>query len=270
MAKKKIADWLVEVLAEAGVREIYGVAGDSLSGITASNRAKKQIQWIQVRHEETAAFAAGAEAHLTGRLAVCTGSCGPGNLYLVNGLYDCHRSRVPVLAIAAQIPSNEIGSGYFQETTRNTSSRSAATIVNWFLNPSRCPCPRDCHANCNLQARCCRRGHSWLLWSWKWKPRASSILEQTCRTQASQGMAEAVGLLGLTAETSDQVEPVIAQALQHDGPALVEVIVSRHELSMPPTITLDQAKGFSLFMLRAVISGRGNEIINLAKVDLLR
>jgi pyruvate dehydrogenase (quinone) len=113
---KKVADLLVEVLAEAGVRQIYGVSGDSLNGITDSIRAKKRLQWIHVRHEETAAFAAGAEAHLTGRLAVCAGSCGPGNLHLINGLYDCHRSRVPVLAIAAQIPSNEIGSGYFQET----------------------------------------------------------------------------------------------------------------------------------------------------------
>ena len=116
MAKKKVADLLVDVLAEAGVQRIYGVSGDSLNGITDSIRAKKQIQWIHVRHEETAAFAAGAEAHLTGQLAVCAGSCGPGNLHLINGLYDCHRSRVPVLAIAAQIPSNEIGSGYFQET----------------------------------------------------------------------------------------------------------------------------------------------------------
>jgi pyruvate dehydrogenase (quinone) len=116
MAKKKVADLLVDVLAEAGVRRIYGVSGDSLNGITDSIRAKKQLQWIHVRHEETAAFAAGAEAHLTGQLAVCAGSCGPGNLHLINGLYDCHRSRVPVLAIAAQIPSNEIGSGYFQET----------------------------------------------------------------------------------------------------------------------------------------------------------
>jgi pyruvate dehydrogenase (quinone) len=116
MAKKKVADLLVDVLAEAGVRRIYGVSGDSLNGITDAIRAKKQLQWIHVRHEESAAFAAGAEAHLTGRLAVCAGSCGPGNLHLINGLYDCHRSRVPVLAIAAQIPSNEIGSGYFQET----------------------------------------------------------------------------------------------------------------------------------------------------------
>ena len=113
---KRIADLLVDVLLEAGVQKVYGVSGDSLNGITDSIRTRKQIEWVHVRHEETAAFAAGAEAHLTGKLAVCAGSCGPGNLHLINGLYDCHRSRVPVLAIAAQIPSNEIGSGYFQET----------------------------------------------------------------------------------------------------------------------------------------------------------
>src|SRR5215471_5977395 len=116
MAMKTVAHLLVEVLAEAGVKRIYGVSGDSLNGITDSIRGTGQPRWIHVRHEETAAFAAGAEAHLTGQLAVCAGSCGPGNLHLINGLYDCHRSRVPVLAIAAQIPSPEIGSGYFQET----------------------------------------------------------------------------------------------------------------------------------------------------------
>ena len=116
MAKKRVADLLIETLAQAGMERIYGVSGDSLNGITDSIRRQKQIRWAHVRHEESAAFAAGAEAHLTGRLAVCAGSCGPGNLHLINGLYDCHRSRVPVLAIAAQIPSQEIGSGYFQET----------------------------------------------------------------------------------------------------------------------------------------------------------
>ena len=116
VAKKRVADLLVDVLAEAGVRRIFGVSGDSLNGITDSIRASRKLEWIHLRHEETAAFAAGAEAHLTGKLAVCAGSCGPGNLHLINGLYDCHRSRVPVLAIAAQIPSDEIGSGYFQET----------------------------------------------------------------------------------------------------------------------------------------------------------
>ena len=113
---KNVADLLVEVLVGAGVQRIYGVSGDSLNGITDSIRTRKDIQWVHTRNEEAAAFAAGAEAHLTGKLAVCAGSCGPGNLHLINGLYDCHRSRVPVLAIAAQIPSAEIGSGYFQET----------------------------------------------------------------------------------------------------------------------------------------------------------
>jgi pyruvate dehydrogenase (quinone) len=116
MAKKRVADVLVDTLVAAGVKRIYGVSGDSLNGITDSIRPRDNIEWVHVRHEETAAFAAGAEAHLTGRLAVCAGSCGPGNLHLINGLYDCHRNRVPVLAIAAQIPSGEIGSTYFQET----------------------------------------------------------------------------------------------------------------------------------------------------------
>jgi len=116
MAKKTVANLLVDTLVAAGVKRVYGLAGDSLNGITDTLRTRDDIQWIALRHEETAAFAAGAEAHLTGRLAVCAGSCGPGNLHLINGLYDCHRSRVPVLAIAAQIPSYEIGSEYFQET----------------------------------------------------------------------------------------------------------------------------------------------------------
>src|SRR3981189_1392584 len=116
MATKTVAQLLVETLVLAGVKRIFGVAGDSLNGITDTIRTRKDITWIPMRHEEVGAFAAGAEAHLTGSLAVCAGSCGPGNLHLINGLYDCHRSRVPVLAIAAQIPSAEIGSGYFQET----------------------------------------------------------------------------------------------------------------------------------------------------------
>jgi pyruvate dehydrogenase (quinone) len=116
MTQKTVAEILVETLNAAGVTRIYGVVGDSLNGILEEMRRSKKIEWIGVRHEETAAFAAGAQAHLTGELAVCAGSCGPGNMHLINGLYDCHRSRVPVLAIAAQIPSQEIGSNYFQET----------------------------------------------------------------------------------------------------------------------------------------------------------
>jgi pyruvate dehydrogenase (quinone) len=111
-----IAEVLVETLVAAGVKRVYGLAGDSLNGMTESIRKHRSIEWLHVRHEEVAAFAAGADAHLTNELAVCAGSCGPGNLHLINGLFDCHRNRVPVVAIAAQIPSQEIGSGYFQET----------------------------------------------------------------------------------------------------------------------------------------------------------
>src|SRR3989440_2969677 len=113
---KTVADQFAETLAAARVKRIYGIVGDSLNGLADAIRRQGTIEWVHVRHEEVAAFAAGTEAHLRGELVVCAGSCGPGNLHLVNGLYDCHRSRVPVLAIAAQIPSNEVGSGYFQET----------------------------------------------------------------------------------------------------------------------------------------------------------
>ncbi len=112
----KVSEVFVETLAQAGVKRVYGVTGDSLNGITDAIRRNQQIDWMHVRHEEAAAFAAGAESQLTGEIAVCAGSCGPGNLHLINGLYDCQRNRVPVLAIAAQVPSEEIGSGYFQET----------------------------------------------------------------------------------------------------------------------------------------------------------
>jgi pyruvate dehydrogenase (quinone) len=117
---KTVADQFAETLAAAGVKRIYGIVGDSLNGLTDSLRRQGKIEWIHVRHEEVAAFAAGAEAHLTGELAVCAGSCGPGNLHLINGLFDCHRSQVPVLRVAARIPSAEIGAGYFQETHPQT------------------------------------------------------------------------------------------------------------------------------------------------------
>jgi len=114
--KKTIADSVVETLVKAGVKRIFGITGDSLNAIIDAVRRSGKIEWIHVRHEEVAAFAAGAEAELNGTIAVCAGSSGPGNLHLINGLYDCYRNRVPVLAIAAHIPSDEIGSGYFQAT----------------------------------------------------------------------------------------------------------------------------------------------------------
>jgi pyruvate dehydrogenase (quinone) len=572
---KRVADLLVDVLVEAGVQRVYGVSGDSLNGITDSIRTRREIEWVHVRHEEVAAFAAGADAHLTGKLAVCAGSCGPGNLHLINGLYDCHRSRVPVLAIAAQIPSNEIGSGYFQETNpehlfaqcshycelvsqpeqmprvleiaiQSAISRRGVAVVTipgdvamreaveqvsrlHFPEPKPSVCPSDDEidilaavlnrsekitilggAGCagaheelielagKLQAPIVHamRGKEFIeydnpfdvgmtgllgfssgyhammdcdvllmlgtdfpyqqffpkdativqidlrgeqlgrrsrvdfgfvgdikttlrsllpkleqnqyethlkdslnhyrkvrkdlddlatpnsgkkpihpqylarvldqlatddaiftcdvgtptVWAARYltmngkrrllgsfthgsmanalpqaigaqmshpgrqvismsgdggfamlmgdlltlkqhnlpvkvivfkndslafvelEMKAAGILDYgtDLRNPNFAKIAEGAGLLGLQAETPDQVEPMIAQALKHDGPALVEVPVSRQELSMPPTITYEQAKGFSLFMLKAVLSGRGDEVIDLAKVNLFR
>jgi len=575
MSKKNVADVLVDTLAARGVERIYGVAGDSLNGITDAIRRQEHMRWAHVRHEETAAFAAGAEAHLTGRLAVCAGSCGPGNLHLINGLYDCHRSRVPVLAIAAQIPSPEIGSGYFQEThpehlfaqcshycelvsqpeqmprvleiaIQTALTRRGVSVIALpgdvalrdavddhprlhFPEPKPSVCPSDdelvalakvlngakkitilggagcagahtelielasrlkapiVHAmrgkefieydnlfdvgmtgllgfssgyhammNCDLllmigtdfpyrqffpkdativqidlrgeqlgrrtkvdhglvgdtkttlrallpyleqstdekhlQASLqhyqkARKGLDELatgeagkkpihpqyvvrvldeiaatdavfscdvgtptVWAARYLTMngrrrlirsfnhgsMANALPQAIGAQVSHPgrqvislsgdgglamlmgdllslrqlqlpvkvvvfrndalafvelemkaaglldfatdlhnpdfakMAEAAGLLGLTAETPEQVRPMITQALKHDGPALVDVHVSRQELSMPPTINLEQMTGFSLFMLKAVLSGRGDEIIDLAKVNLFR
>jgi pyruvate dehydrogenase (quinone) len=575
MAKKTVANLLVDTLVAAGVKRVYGLAGDSLNGITDSIRTREDIHWIPVRHEETAAFAAGAEAHLTGQLAVCAGSCGPGNLHLINGLYDCHRSRVPVLAIAAQIPSREIGSGYFQEThpehlfaqcshycelvshpeqmprvleiaMQTAISRRGVAVIALpgdvgfhdavekqprlhFPEPTPNVCPADneiaelakilntskkitilggagcagaheelkelagrlkapiVHAmrgkefieydnpydvgmtgllgfssgyhammNCDVllmvgtdfpyqqffpkdativqidirgeqlgrrtkvdyglvgdtkttlrallpklvddkddghlkasveHYRKARKGLDELatgnpadkhihpqyvvrvldeladgdaifscdvgtptIWAARYltmngKRRLlgsfthgsmANALPQAIGAQVSQPgrqvvslsgdgglamlmgdllslrqvqlpvkvivfknnayafvelemkaagilefatdlhnpdfakMAEAAGLLGLTAETPDQVRPMIRQALKHDGPALVEVLVHRQELSMPPTISLEQVTGFGLFMLKAVLSGHGDEIIDLAKINLFR
>jgi pyruvate dehydrogenase (quinone) len=575
MAKKKVADLLVDVLAKAGVRQIYGVSGDSLNGITDAIRRHEHLRWIHLRHEETAAFAAGADAHLSGRLAVCAGSCGPGNLHLINGLYDCHRSRVPVLALAAQIPSPEIGSGYFQEThpeqlfaqcshycelvsqpeqmprvleiaMQTALSRRGVAVIALpgdvalrdaiehqprlhFPQPTPRVCPAedeiamlakllneatkitilggagcagahtelielagklqapivhamrgkefieydnpfdvgmtgllgfssDYHAmmNCDvllmigtdfpyqqffpknatvvqidlrgeqlgrrtkvdygfvgdtkttlqallpmlvqnefdehLQASLAhyqkaRKGLDELatgepgrkpihpqyvvrvldelaakdaifscdvgtptIWAARYLTMngqrrllgsfthgsMANALPQAIGAQVSHPgrqvvslsgdgglamlmgdllslrqlqvpvkvivfkndalafvelemkaagvldfatdlhnpdfakLAEAAGLLGLTADTPDQVRPMLTQALRHDGPALVEVCVSRQELAMPPSITLEQMTGFSLFMLKAVLSGRGDEIIDLAKINLFR
>jgi pyruvate dehydrogenase (quinone) len=136
---QSVADQFISMLEAAGVRRIYGIVGDSLNALTDAIRRSGRIEWLHVRHEEVAAFAAGAEAHLTGGLAVCAGSCGPGNLHLINGLFDCHRSRVPVLAIAAEIPSAEIGRGYFQETHPENLFQESSHYCELISSPSQMP-----------------------------------------------------------------------------------------------------------------------------------
>ncbi|MDS2171356.1 ubiquinone-dependent pyruvate dehydrogenase [Nesterenkonia sp. CL21] len=130
---------IVDTLHASGVQRVYGIPGDSLNGFTDALRASGTIDWVQVRHEEAAAFAASAESQLTGELAVCAGSCGPGNLHLINGLYDAQRSRTPVLAIAAHIPSEEIGSGYFQETHPQELFRECSVYVEHVTHAEQMP-----------------------------------------------------------------------------------------------------------------------------------
>jgi pyruvate dehydrogenase (quinone) len=136
---KTVAETTVETLYAAGVRRVYGIPGDSLNGFTDALRRYRDMRWVHVRHEEAAAFAAGADAHLTGTLAVCAGSCGPGNLHLINGLFDCQRSRVPVLAIAAQIPSAEIGRNYFQETHPQNLFQECSHFCEMITTPEQMP-----------------------------------------------------------------------------------------------------------------------------------
>lgn len=137
--KHTVAALIAQTLESAGVKRIWGVTGDSLNGLSDSLNRMGTIDWMPTRHEEVAAFAAGAEAQISGQLAVCAGSCGPGNLHLINGLFDCHRNHVPVLAIAAHIPSSEIGSGYFQETHPQELFRECSHYCELVSNPEQLP-----------------------------------------------------------------------------------------------------------------------------------
>ncbi|MFE1550839.1 pyruvate dehydrogenase [Streptomyces sp. NPDC058718] len=139
MAKQNVAEQFVDILVRAGVKRMYGVVGDSLNPVVDAIRRTSALDWIQVRHEEVAAFAAGAEAQITGRLAACAGSCGPGNLHLINGLYDAHRSMAPVLALASHILSSEIGLGYFQETHPDQLFRECSHYSELISNPKQMP-----------------------------------------------------------------------------------------------------------------------------------
>src|SRR5215472_9450311 len=134
-----VADVMVATLKASGVQRVYGIPGDSLNGFTDAMRRDGAIAWEHVRHEEAAGFAAAAEAALTGDLAVCAGSCGPGNLHLINGLFDANRSRVPVLAIAAQIPTVEIGGEYFQETHPQELFRECSVYCELVSIPEQLP-----------------------------------------------------------------------------------------------------------------------------------
>ncbi|MCC4908819.1 ubiquinone-dependent pyruvate dehydrogenase [Microbacterium sp. cx-59] len=136
---ENVAELFVRTLRSAGVTRVWGLPGDSLNAFTEALRREDGIEWLHMRHEEAAAFAAAGEAEITGELAVVAGSCGPGNLHFINGLFDAQRSRVPVLAIASHIPSAEIGSGYFQETHPQELFRECSVYSEMVGDPSQLP-----------------------------------------------------------------------------------------------------------------------------------
>jgi pyruvate dehydrogenase (quinone) len=137
--KQTVAEQLVEVLVQAGVRRVYGIVGDSLNAFTDAIRRNDELEWVHVHNEEAAAFAASAEAQLTGRLAVCAGSCGPGNTHLIQGVFDAHRMGAPVLAIASHIASTEIGTGFFQETDPKRLFEQASHWTEMISGPRQMP-----------------------------------------------------------------------------------------------------------------------------------
>src|SRR3954462_9212482 len=142
MAKQNVAEQFVDILVKAGGKRLSGLVGDSLNPVVDAVRRNAAIDWVHVRHEETAAFAAGAEAQITGKLTACAGSCGPGNLHLINGLSDAPRSMAPVLALASHIPSSEIGLGYFQETHPDQLFRECSHYRELISNPRQMPSVR--------------------------------------------------------------------------------------------------------------------------------
>jgi pyruvate dehydrogenase (quinone) len=137
--RQTVAEQLVELLVQAGVRRVYGIVGDSLNAFSDAIRRNDDIDWVHVHNEEAAAFAASAEAQLTGELAVCAGSCGPGNTHLIQGVFDAHRMGAPVLAIASHIASTEIGTGFFQETDPKRLFEQASHWVEMLGAPNQMP-----------------------------------------------------------------------------------------------------------------------------------
>jgi thiamine pyrophosphate-dependent acetolactate synthase large subunit-like protein len=267
---KSAADQFAEILASAGVKRIYGIVGDSLNGLTDAIRRQGRIAWVQVQHEEVAA--ACAEAHLTGELAVCAGSCGPGNLHLINSLFDCHRSCVPVLAIAAQLPSAEIGAGYFQETHPQDLLRQCSDYCELIFGASQMPRVLEVA----IGEAVGRHGVAVVVIAGDVALQPESDVSPAKPEgllpprPVVAAMAEATGVRGIRIEAPAEVKNGIAAALAPDGAALIDALVPRTELAMPPSITIEMAKGSTTYVVKALISGRADEIIDLAKTNLWR
>ncbi len=135
MAKMKVADIIVDVLEKAGVKRCYGVVGDTLNHVTDAIR-RSEIDWVHMRHEEAGAFAAGAEAYMTGTLTACAGSCGPGSLHFINGIYESNRNRAPLVLIASQVATNELGIDFPQEVEFKPIYSHCSVFCEVLINPT--------------------------------------------------------------------------------------------------------------------------------------
>jgi thiamine pyrophosphate-dependent acetolactate synthase large subunit-like protein len=268
------SDLVVETVEKAGVRGVYGLPGDSLNGLTALRR-NGNLAREHVRHEEAAAFAAAAEAAIMGELAVCAASCGPGNLHLINGLFDAHRSRVPVLAIAAHIPTSKIGTNYFQETHPLELFRECSAYCELVSTPAQFAfilatavrTPQQLHLPVKVVV-----SNNGSLGFVELEMKAAGLVNYgTDLTDPDfAAVAQALGMHGQRVERPEDLAGALRAAFDHDGCALVDVVTARQELSLPPTITLEQIKGFTLYATRSVLSGRGDELIDLAKTNVTR
>jgi thiamine pyrophosphate-dependent acetolactate synthase large subunit-like protein len=249
---KSVADLFAEILATAGVKRIYGIVGGSLNGLTDAIRRQGRVEWVDVRHEEVAA--ACAKAHLTGELAVCAGSCGPGDLHLINSLFDCHRSCVPVLAIAAQLPSAAIGAEYFQETYLRDLFRQCSHYCELIFGASQMPPVLEVA----IREAVGRHGVAVVVIpgdvalqpaSDVSPPKAEGLLPPRPVVPA---MAEAADVRGIRIGAPAEVEKGIAAALAADGPVLIDAVVALTGLAVSPSITIEMAKGFTSISPRQI------------------
>src|SRR5580658_6079193 len=231
------------------------------------------ITWEHVRHEEAAAFAAAADAAVTGDLAVCAASCGPGNLHLINGLFDANRSGVPVLAIAAHIPAEEIGGEYFQETHPQDLFRECSVYCE--LVSTHEQLPRILQIA--MRSALARGGVAVVVVPGEIFLTEAKTAAEPAEIRASASVIRpsdsalvdaASALFGVRVDKADELEDAVTEAFGHDGPALVDVHTARHELSLPPKLTYGEIKGFTLYATRTVLSGGGEELFELAKTNL--
>lgn len=236
-----VADMIVQALAEHGVRNIWGVVGDALNPVTDAIRQDERLQWFGVRHEEAGAFAAAAEAQLTGSLGVCMGTVGPGSIHLLNGLYDAKKSHAPVLAVCGQVPLAEIGSDYFQEVDNDALFRDVAVFSQTLMSPSQLPHLLEQAVN----AACSERGVAVLTLpadvAQMDVPRHTAVpLFVSTPTTSGPPAADALAAAARLLDDAEAVTLLVGQGARASRPA---VLALAEALQAPMVLTLKAKEG---------------------------